>query len=108
MSAAGHWFITPHAIQRFRQRIAALDDAHALAAIIHGMEHPIAMRATRRRDGTPTWDFGVDGEYRFIATVVPSLDPALRPAVLTILPATRGKDKRRGMLTWERSTWRYL
>ena len=42
------------------------------------------------------------------ATVLPSLDPAMLPVVITILPATRGKDKRRGMLTWKRSTWRRL
>jgi hypothetical protein len=108
MSATGRFFVTPHAVVRFRRRIADLPYDLALAAIIKGLQHPVAMRRTTRRDGRPVYDLAVQGKYSFIATVVPHDSEHLLPAVVTIHYASRGIDRSRGRFTWERSTWTKL
>jgi len=107
MAVAGPAFVTPHARKRFQRRIARLPDNEALAAIIRGLERPRAIRVGRRQDGVPVIDVAVDGEYQFIATLVVHPDPRLRPAVVTILPATVGRN-RPGRYKWERPRWQVL
>lgn len=108
MSAAGPAFVTPHALRRFRERIARLPDDQARAAILRGLRAPIAYRRGRRRDGTPVVDVAaVSAPYRFVATLVAAATPGLLPAVVTVTPATRGAGLTRKPV-WERASWTRL
>ena len=92
MSVAGRFFVTPHAVERFRERIdPRLDYDAALAAVIYGLEWD-AMPPKRLHH-----DLGVmirtrgrrHGRYDFRAVVVPG-EGAL-PAVSTILWSGKGR-----------------
>lgn len=107
MAAAGTAFITPHALHQFQRRIARLPDGQARAVILRGIAHPLALRMGKRQDGVPVLDLAIDGEYRFICTVIPSSNPELLPAVVTVIPATVGRD-RPNRLKWERPGWMRL
>ncbi len=102
----GRLYVTPHAVRRFQQRIACLEYDQALAAIIHGLAKPYAMRfAHERRDGVPVINLAVVGKYQFIATIVPNPDPALLPAVVSIRYGTKGGNRKP---EYQRCTWRKL
>lgn len=103
MSTGGRFFVTPHAVERFRQRIARVDYNEALTLIIDGLTRPYAVRRTVRRDGVPAWEIAVIGHHTFIATVVPSRDADLLPAVVSIRYGTKGGNRKP---EYERSTWR--
>ncbi|CAH2606085.1 conserved protein of unknown function (plasmid) [Rhodovastum atsumiense] len=82
MSIAGGYFVTPHAVRRFRERIAPLPERHALAAIIKSLESP-DVRLKPQRDGV-TVVVRTRAPFRFRAFVVPSEHPGGMPAVATI------------------------
>lgn len=105
MSAGERFFVTPHAVERFRQRIARVDYNEALTLITHGLTRPYAVRRTLRRDGVPAWEIAVVGAHRFIATVVPNRDTGLLPAVVSIRYGTKGGNRKP---EYERSTWTRL
>ncbi len=103
MSAAGRCFITPHAVDRFRRRIALLDYDHALGAIIRGLERAVvAERVVGTRDGRSVRDIAVVGEYQFIATISGAQRTGLLPAVGSIRYGTKGGGRKP---EWQRATW---
>ena len=82
MSAAGAYWVSPHAVKRFRQRIAPLPENLALAAIIKALADPTALvkpqgdgRTVRIRTRAP---------HKFRAFVVAARTPDELPAVTTI------------------------
>lgn len=90
MSVAGKYFVAPHAVWRFRQRIdSRLGYEDALAAIIRGLEQDamapkplsngagIMIRTRGRRHG----------RYDFRAVVLPG--EGAKPAVATVLRSGR-------------------
>ena len=88
--AAGLAYVTPHARRRFQQRIAALDDAHALAVILHGLVEPLI---TIERERGRVWSLLCDADgYLFRAVVAAPHAAGLLPVVTTIKHATSGKS----------------
>ncbi len=102
MSAVGAAFVTPHAVARFRERIAPLPYETARAIILDGLAHNAAVRVEQRPDGYRA-EVGCDGRYRFVAVVVAPPERGLLPVVVTVKPATRGR--RLATLDWERPCW---
>ena len=98
---AGPAFVTPHAVERFRQRILRVEYDQALGIIIRGLDHGV-------RSVTPvtTLDDGrarchvrcavdVDGrQVRFVATVV--FDGKRDPQVVTVRSWMRGTSRGAG------------
>lgn len=80
---AGRWFITPHAVTRYRQRIAPhLTYEHALAELIRASQ--TAHRCTPRHDvpGAWLWRGGRPLRLRFI--VQERVPPGSLPQLLTV------------------------
>ncbi|HEX6940905.1 MAG TPA: hypothetical protein VF158_15920 [Longimicrobiales bacterium] len=89
---AGRFFVTPHAVERFRQRIAPhLTYEQALGAIIRGLD---ATDSERRpaQSGTRYY-IRVRRPYAFRALIVPGEGPL--PAVATVLRSGKGRGGRR-------------
>ena len=86
MSAVGRWFVTPHAVQRYRERVdPSLSYDGALCALVVLSER--AHFVKRREDGVEHWRVGrSDGHLRF--RVQPQ--PTGLPQLLTVLPAFNG------------------
>jgi hypothetical protein len=109
MSVAGTVFVTPHAIQRFQERIAPIPEDVARAVIIRGLQRALGYHQTRLRDGRVAYEVASHhAGFTFIASVVPNPDPSLLPAVVTILWGSRGQAKPGGgrrKPVWERNTW---
>ncbi|MGD9893452.1 MAG: hypothetical protein AB7R89_16110 [Dehalococcoidia bacterium] len=102
---AGPAFVTPHAIHQFCARIAPLSVAEARAVILAGLRYPCAVRFGRLRDGRRQADVGVDdGRYQFVVSVVSNPNPALLPAVVTVVPASKGRGRPRRR--WDQGGWR--
>lgn len=79
---AGRYFVTPHAVKRFRQRIIrGMTYEQALGAIINGLERTRS-EPRRLHDGTG-WMIRCRRPYNFRAVVKPTDEGA--PAVVTIL-----------------------
>ena len=78
MSAAGRWFITPHAVRRFQQRVApGLSYNAALSALI---EHSESARRCGRKGANTLYRSGRPQRLRFI---VAERGPGL-PQLLTV------------------------
>ena len=92
MSATGRWFVTPHAVARYRERIdrrvsyeEALDRLLAMSAAAH--------RTCVREDGTEEWRVGrAHGKLRF--RVQPSAQSGALPVLLSVLTAFDGMTPR--------------
>lgn len=83
MSFGGEVYVTPHAVRRFRERIAPLPANHALAAIIHSLGNPAASVAP-----TPNghgFRVRTSAPYRFRAFIMPPPRPGTLPSVVSIL-----------------------
>lgn len=91
MSAVGRWFVTPHAVQRYRERVdPSVSYEQALGALVHLSER--AHFVKRREDGVECWRVGrADGHLRL--RVQPQADGL--PQLLTVLPAFNGCRPRR-------------
>lgn len=94
MAAAGDWFVSPHAVRRFRERIAPLPDRLALAAIIHGMERAGPLRRSVNGPGLYCRVRSGNGyPHDFRAVVMPGDGPL--PCVVTVLCSGRGRGGRK-------------
>jgi hypothetical protein len=83
MSIGGDVFVTPHAVRRFQERIAPLQENHALAAIIHSLASPnVSVRPTQNGRGVAV---RTKAPYRFRAFVMPPVIPGDLPAVVSIM-----------------------
>lgn len=84
MSAVGRWFVTPHAVQRYRDRIdPQASYEKALGVLIHLTARAHFVRPTR--EGAELWRLsGADGRLRFI---VRASELGALPQLLTVLPA---------------------
>lgn len=83
MPAAGRFFLTPHAVRRYMERLAApgLTYEQALGALLREIEG--AHRVRDGRAGCAIWRTGRPGRLRLI--VDETQHPL--PAVVTILPS---------------------
>lgn len=89
---AGRFFVTPHAVERFRERIAPhLTYEEALGAIIHGLKETTS--APKPRGDTGAITIRVRRPYNFRAVIMPGDGPA--PAVVTILRSGGNQGRRR-------------
>lgn len=50
MSAAGRWFITPHAVQRFRERVRSCTYEEALATLVEWSTVATAVKVPEQHD----------------------------------------------------------
>lgn len=83
MPAEGPAFVTPHAVEQFRARVAPhLDAAAARAAILHELTHHV-VTVRPSASGTAVQVRVRHGRYAFRAVVGRGEGPL--PAVLTIL-----------------------
>jgi hypothetical protein len=82
MSIGGNFFITPHALHRFQQRICPLSESDALAAIIKSLANP-AVSAKLQKDGT-TVRVRTRTPFKFRAFITPPKCDGDYPAVVTI------------------------
>lgn len=82
MSVAGRWFITPHAVNQYRQRFARrLTYEDALAELIRLSEAAHYVKETHA--GAQQWRGPKPGRLRMI--VQPNPEPLL-PTLVTVLP----------------------
>lgn len=99
--AVGIAFVTPHAVQRFQERVADLEYNYALAAIIEGLENPVSSQISGHQKGLVV---SVQHPYRFRAVLMPGGKG--KPVVATILPdievATQAKQRRKNRREHER------
>jgi hypothetical protein len=83
MSFGGQVFVTPHAVRRFRERIAPLPENHALAAIIHSLASPaVSVRPTQNGRGLAV---RTKAPFRFRAFVMPPPEAGGLPSVVSIM-----------------------
>ncbi len=82
MSFGGAVFVTPHAVRRFRERIAPLPEAHALAAIIHSFALIKSVKPTSNGRGLTVRTMLA---YRFRALVMPPKAGGDLPSIVCIL-----------------------
>ena len=82
MSIGGGYFITPHALHCFQQRICPLPENDALAAIIKSLSNP-CVSAKLQKDGT-TVRVRTRNPFKFRVFVTPPLCPGDCPSVVTI------------------------
>jgi hypothetical protein len=82
VSFGGAVFVTPHAVRRFRERIAALPEAQALAAVIHSLAQVKSVKPTSNGRGLAVRTVA---PYRFRAMVMPPTVPGDLPSVVCIL-----------------------
>lgn len=88
---AGRYFITPHAVERFRERIAPhLTYDQALGAIIRGLEETKS-RPVPAHSGGGHW-IRVRRPFAFRALIVTGDGPL--PAVATVLRSGNGRSDR--------------
>ncbi len=95
-------FISPHALERFRQRVpgaGSMGDGEAINAIRACLAKGTA-RARRMADGTPALIVR-DATLRIVVcpppvSVLRTLGPLARPVVVTVLPGWRGTSAGRG------------
>jgi len=98
---AGPAFVTPHAVDRFRQRIVNVPYERALGIIIRGLEHGVRSMTplVRLDDGVRfrrhvRCAIDVDGrQCRFVATVIFTRDTT---QVVTIRSCMRGTSRGAG------------
>jgi hypothetical protein len=95
---AGRYFVTPHAVERFRERIAPhLSYGQALGAIIRGLEETTS--EPRPAHSGKGYYVRVRRPYAFRALIVPGDGPF--PAVATVIRSgagrggTRERERRR-------------
>lgn len=89
---AGRYFVTPHAVHRFRERIApGLTYDQALGAIIRGLEE--ATSEPRPAHSGTGYYVRVRRPYAFRALIVPG-DGSF-PAVATVIRSGQGRGGRR-------------
>ncbi|HEX7313276.1 MAG TPA: hypothetical protein VF297_05120 [Pyrinomonadaceae bacterium] len=87
---AGRAFVTPHAVQRFQERVASLSYDAALGAIIKGLERPASAYSSGHGKGLV---IEVNQPYEFKAVLMPGKGG--KPAVVTILECERENDAAR-------------
>lgn len=82
MSFGGQVFVTPHAVRRFRERIAPLPENRALAAIIHSLAEARSVKPIPNGRGLAV---RTQAPFRFRAFVMPPAQPGELPSVVSIL-----------------------
>lgn len=91
----GRWFVTPHAVKRFRERVPgaqSMSYERALAAIISDSERAHFVRV--ERDGTELWRVGKPHRTRY--RIYPSEREGVLPQCVTVLAGCeRGRRDRR-------------
>lgn len=94
--------VTPHAVARFQQRIAALPTTAARQAIVDGCDRPRSVSGdTDPQTGRARWTLRArvvqDGiRCAFLAVVIAAAQPDDLPAVVTVKHATRGYSRGAG------------
>jgi len=87
---AGGFFVTPHAVRQFQNRIAPwMDYEQALGTIIRELQHAKEFRLTENRKAHYT---RIDGRWQFRAIIQEGKD---LPAVTTILRSGKGGRRRK-------------
>lgn len=89
---AGAYFVTPHAVHQFQQRIADLPYEAALAAIIHGCQSVPADQARPLTNGQGVYLRVTTGPHLFRAIILAG-EPA--PAIVTICRSGKSRPPRR-------------
>ena len=83
MGAAGDVFVTPHAVRRFRERIAPLPENQALAAIIHSFKDVKSVKPSQNGKGL---NVRTSSPWKLRALVMPPTEHGGLPSVVTVLP----------------------
>jgi len=87
---AGDFFITPHAVRQFQDRIAPwMSYEQALGAIIRGLHNTEEFRPTINGKA---YYVRVDGEWQFRAVI---REGDFLPAVITILRSGKGNKRKK-------------
>lgn len=82
---AGRYFVTPHAVTQFQQRMAwNMTYEEALGAIVRGLKYNVK---SKKKNHTGATILRVSGKWSFRAVVREN-------AVVTILKSGKGKEKR--------------
>jgi len=91
MPAKGRWFVTPHALARFRE-LVPLDDTRALSALIRESETAHIVR--QLDNGACVMRGPRPHRLRFI--VRPAPEPGSLPQLVTVLPTYGSRRDRIG------------
>lgn len=87
---AGDFFITPHAVRQFQDRIAPwMSYEQALGAIIRGLRNAEELRPTTNGKA---YYVRVDSEWQFRAVI---REGEFLPAVITILRSGKGNKRKK-------------
>lgn len=101
---AGRYFVTPHAVRRFQERIAPwMSYSQALGTIIRCLEETTCRPTPLHHE--PGLMIRVRRPYNFRAVIKPSEEGA--PVVATILRSGRAQKERQGKGARERSRERW-
>lgn len=89
MTAAGRWFVTPHAVERFRELVPCRSYEHALGLLVNESERVHYVRLLE------TGFHLVRGPRprRLRYVVAPPDAPGRLPALVTVLPAHDGQAR---------------
>lgn len=87
MSAQGRWFVTPHAVERYRERVEDVSYADALASLVAESERAHPVREIE--PGLWLWRGAKPRRLRFrVSTHGPGL-----PQLVTVLEAHDGRRR---------------
>lgn len=95
-------FVTPHAMERFRERIwRSIGDEDLIRLLQEGVAAPQRVKARTLADGTPSWTVRVAGQafagrefsYRVVIVPPPADQPHGWPVVGTVLHGSSGVSR---------------
>jgi hypothetical protein len=90
----GNFFITPHAVRQFQNRISLwLTYEQALHIVITELNAALEVQERHPTENGKVYYIRVNGDWQFRAVFIPEEGDA-RPAVITILRSGKGKKRK--------------